>query len=160
MRKLFCLIILIVLLSAISGCGIEPENGSGDINLEVLKSAPLKISLSNQDLYLESYLWRDFMPISPPDGKAMIALIKVMTIDSTDIPAGIELKQIWVSQGINIWNVEFKENREGEAYELIRLVRDGPKWEPGSKVDVVVEIIHKNKKFYLKEENVVIARTD
>lgn len=74
------------------------------IPVEKLLTAPDTIEAVGRKLILTSYLWRDFMPISPPDGKPLTTLVYFETIDSTDIPALLEPKAVYVVNGNMVWS--------------------------------------------------------
>ena len=92
-------------------------------------------------LTLTTSLWRDFMPISPPDGKPLIAVMQIRTDDGSPVPAGIAADPSWGIYGDEVWSsfVEPRPRSEtGPIYEVV--ARNGPKWGPGVSVDVVVRL--------------------
>ncbi len=42
-----------------------------------LSAVPEKIKINNKEYRLKTVLWRDFMPISPPDGKPLMAIVNI-----------------------------------------------------------------------------------
>lgn len=120
--------------------------------LEKLKSAPEQIEINGRKYSLETYLWRDFMPISPPDGKPLKAIVRVTAVDHQPFPADLIVDQVWVINEGEVWEKALPkddEQRQAEPYQLERLAIDGPKWKPGSLVDVVVRIIDRSGNSYL-----------
>jgi hypothetical protein len=147
-------------------CSCEKESTvipvDESIPLEAL-SAPEYVELSGMRIYLETYLWRDFMPISPPDGRAMIAALYVVEADEKDIPQDLDIDHLWVINGSEVWSTgTFDDYRPTHPpYKIQRIARDGPKWEPGIEVDVIVRIVSDdNICFYLKAKDQAIYRTD
>ena len=63
---------------------------------------------------------------------------------------------VWTS------NLSSMEQPSAQPYELPLVARNGPKWEPGITVDVIVEIrrLTDNGRLYIKEEDAYIYRTD
>lgn len=112
------------------------------VPIRLLESAPDTVKVAGARLVLSAFLWRDFMPSSPADGKPMIAVIHLVTADSTDIPADLSPTCLWVLNGRQIWASTFSAEARppGPPYELERVARDGPKWGPNIDVDVVVGI--------------------
>ena len=54
------------------------------------------------------------MPISPPDGKPMIAVLKVATSDKKPFPSGVRIDRAWVLFGEQMWEAaEFRDQVEG-----------------------------------------------
>jgi hypothetical protein len=157
-RKGLIIILLICLVIILVGIPLTPSI----VSLQDLQTAPEKIEVNGTEYTLETYLQRDFMPISPPDGSPLIALVKVKAPGETAISSKIDATRLWVVKGKEIWETEFA-NEEGSAIgdTLKKIARDGPKWEPGISVDVVVRIIDlkSGKNYLLKASNQAIHRT-
>ncbi len=49
-----------------------------DIPIETLLAAPDTLNIEDQSIVLTTYLWRDFQPLSPPNGKPLIAPMKIL----------------------------------------------------------------------------------
>lgn len=144
-------------------------NSSGkkhqDLTIKDLISAPDTIQIENVGVVLETYLWRDFMPVSPPDGKPLRAVVTLLPVHSEHLPADIDAKKIWIIQGEEVWaNLLSTVSPAEPDHPVIRLEKtaaNGPKWGPGIEVIVVVEIHDKEGKTYLlKAEHQPIHRTD
>ena len=108
---------------------------------------------------------RDFQPATPPDGKPLIALIRVIAIDLLPFPSTLDANRLWVINGQEVWEKEFSDEEiptdPNRKHQLEKIARNGPKWGPGIYVDVVVRIIdYKNKTYLLKASNQYIGRTD
>jgi len=134
-----------------------------EIPLETLLAAPETLSVAGQNIFLTTELWRDFMPISPPDGKPLIAIAYIATIDSTDISQEIDADAIYVIKGNDIWRA-YLYNGEFPSYQnqpsrLIKIARDGPKWQTQILVDVVVNITYQNQNYLLKAKDQFIHET-
>jgi hypothetical protein len=123
------------------GCGRGTPVSPQSLPSSELTSAPTRVVAGGKSLTLTASLWRDFMPISPPDGKPLIAVMQVRTDDGSPVPAGIAADTSWVIYGDEVWSsfVEPRPRSEtGPIYEVI--ARNGPKWGPGVTVDVVVRL--------------------
>lgn len=130
---------------------------------EGILNAPSQLTISGRKYELESYLWRDFQPISPPDGKPLIALVRLVEIDSLDIPGNVTIDFLWVINGEETWLTPFsKEERPPQPeYRLEEIARDGPKWGPGITVDVVVRVrAGSNDAYRILATEQMIKRTD
>lgn len=161
MKVSFCLFALFPL---IAGCSLLPgkDDGPGDLSLEELRSAPTTISVDGKSLSLSTYMWRDFMPISPPDGKALVAIFVISTADASPIPDGLNADAAWVVNDTNVWST-FLEARQPQhhPYELERTARDGPKWGPNIAVDAVVRVHRADgTSLLLRATDQMIERTD
>ncbi len=110
-------------------------------------------------------MWRDFQPISPSDGKPLIAIFWVYSADSTALPAGLMADAAWVVSGESVWDTYFTDEEpppsEQQPYQLHEIAREGPKWGPGIEVDAVVRLRDGNGEVYLvRAPSQYISRTD
>jgi hypothetical protein len=132
------------------GCGSDgnsPESLANPANPVIpavtddeLRTASERILAGDQEYELEAYLWRDFMPTSPPDGKPLIARVGVVERNGKPIAPDLKLECLWVINGSEIWATEFSDETlpPSEQNELDGIARNGPKWGPQILVDVVV----------------------
>jgi hypothetical protein len=136
----------------VSGCGADKPT-KPTLPIDILLSAPEQVEIEGRKYVLETSLWRDFMPICPPDGEPLIALIWVTATDSLEFPSSINADRLWVIKDHEVWETKFSnEARPKEPYrkhQLEKIARDGPKWGPRIQVEVVVRISEKNKGTYL-----------
>jgi len=152
----------VLILFLISGC---KGPFSPVPTIEMLISSHEQIEVDGRKYILEAYLWRDFMPISPPDGKPLIALIWVTAVDLLPFPTTLDADRLWVINGQQVWEAEFSNEELPEnsdrKHQLEKIARSGPKWGPGLYVDVVVRIVDcKNKEYLLRASKQYIGRTD
>ena len=156
------LICLVVVLVGIALYFLFIQRTPSTVSLQDLQAAPEEIEIDDTEYTLETDLWRDFMPISPPDGKPLVAVIKVEAPGETAIRSKIDATRLWVVKGKEIWETELA-NEEGSTIgdTLKKIGRDGPKWGPGISVDVVVKIIDlkSGTDYLLKASNQYIHRS-
>jgi len=128
-----------------------------------LRNAPQQTTLGGVTLRLETYLWRDFQPITPPDGEPLIAVLRVKSVDGTSVPAALQADSAWIINGDLAWATAVGEERSRGAdasfFEVV--ARDGPKWGPGIEVAVVVRLRDgAGHRVLLQARGQVINRTD
>lgn len=84
--------------------------------------------------------YRDFMPVRGGQERGLIAIAQICRTDSLEIPQSLHLKRIWVFHGRERWFAELGEERQHVRgnFCLEAVARGGPKWEPGSRVEVVI----------------------
>ena len=118
------------------------DDGPVDMTPEKLRSAPESVTIEGRELALRTYMWRDFMPISPPGGHPLIAVFWIYSVDSTALPTGLTADAAWVVNGDRVWDTFFESEGtpQPKPYELERIARDGPNWGPHIEVDAVVRI--------------------
>jgi hypothetical protein len=105
-----------------------------------LRGAAENVTLGGVTLSLEAHLWRDFMPLSPPDGKPLVAVLFIKAADGSPIVTDVRADAAWVVYGDFVWacsEVE-RQNLGGERRRFA--IRGGPKWGPGVTVDVIVRV--------------------
>ena len=77
-KLIFYVIALCSILHQYGCSDVEVTNNNEpvlpDIPVEQLLGYPDTIYIEGRQVYLSTYMWRDFMPISPPDGKPLIAI--------------------------------------------------------------------------------------
>ena len=110
----------------------------------------------------DAYLWRDFMPISPPDGKPLAASLKIQ-VDSGAFPVDVTVDRIWV-YGPTVWEPALFEVRRSPdagtpADQIEVFANGGPKWDPGSEVSVDVRLISGGTTRILRVTEVTIQKT-
>jgi hypothetical protein len=131
----------LIVMAAIA-CDRQAPAAPGPIPVDDLKAAPTSVTISGKTLTLAAALWRDFQPISPPDGKPLAAVIRVRAADATPVPTSVVAETAWVVFGDQVWSGSPREerNRAETTPVLETVLRDGPKWGPGVDVDVVVRL--------------------
>ena len=121
------------------------------------------VSIGSHDYYLDAFLWRDFMPMSPPDGKPLISINWLTSADSSAIPDNIVMKQQYVVYNNLVWIAQYENGvHSTPEYKVEKVSRNGPNWGPNIFVTVIAKIIDTktNQDYYVKREKVFILRTD
>ena len=155
--------VFIIYVLCIGFCCEKTGGLSPGMSLEDLLNAPLLVTAGNREYRLETYLWRDFMPVSPPDGKPLIAIVRIVATDSMAVPETLESDRIYIIYGDEMWESELSASGDpggGEDFKLERIARDGPKWGPDVAVEVVVRIFINEHLYYLRASQQWIHRTD
>ena len=121
--------------------------------------------IGSNSFVLDAFLWRDFMPISPKDGKPMIAINWLISTGSVKIPDNISMVKQYVIYKNEIWEADYENEDPAPSlpeYKMERISRNGPKWGPNIYVDVISKIHNSktNKDYYIERKNVYVARTD
>ena len=118
-----------------------------------LSSAQDTIGIAGVQLILETYLWRDFMPVSPPDGKPLRAAVNLIPVKNENLLPNITMDKIWIINGKEIWSDTLNnagQKVSGENLPRLKMMaQNGPKWEPGSLVKVIVRVKDDQGKIYL-----------
>lgn len=124
------------------GCGGGGPATPSSVTTSELTTAPTRVLFGGKAIRFETSLWRDFQPLSPPDGKPLVALLQIKTEDGSDVPGTVRADMVWVLNGMQSWSAvpqeEHPRPEPSPVYELV--AREGPKWGPGISVDVVVRL--------------------
>lgn len=140
---------LFLLLPAmmLAGCSLFDARGLEPVDTPsraTLLSAPLSVEIGGTNLFLTTSMWRDFMPIAPPDGHRLIAIFYVVTSDSSDLPADLTATAGFVVTDDEVWSTRFTGEEpapsEDQSFQLVAVARGGPKFGPDVYVDVVVRL--------------------
>ncbi|MEO9968022.1 MAG: hypothetical protein ABJF11_19675 [Reichenbachiella sp.] len=163
MKNIFILLISLLILGSCDPEDSTSRENTKEIIDELLIKSSEEINIDGQKLFLRAALWRDFMPISPPSGKGLIAVNYLVHRDSAKIPSYIKLSKQYVINGDSLWMSEYAdETRETPDYLIERVSRNGPKWGPDITVTVIAEVksLKDDNTYYLRLDEESIWRTD
>jgi hypothetical protein len=163
MIQFFYIFITLFIFSCHSS-GYNSGKKTGEPTIKELIAAEDTIRLDGTQIVLKAYLWRDFMPISPPNGRPLQAVVTLLPVNSDYLPADIDVQKIWIIYQEELWSSPLSAVRPVAADQALtsleKTADNGPKWEPGIEVTVVVQVIDKKGNIYLlKAEQQTIHRT-
>jgi len=162
MRKLITASVVMLLAWGCSRSSSPTEPGVPLIPAPAdVRSAPATVSVDGATLQLTTSLWRDFMPMAPPDGQPLAAILRVTDLKGGKLPSGLDAQAAWVIVGNMAWY--FVPAPSGTPSQTVLEFRggDGPRWSPGTKADVVIELRDLTGASYrIQARQQVIARTD
>jgi hypothetical protein len=138
----------------------EKDKISGDIKSDPQLISQLyaksvdTLTFDSDNYALDVALYRDFMPGGPTYVKrALIASIYLVNTDSLPVSKNIEIKQLFVINNQQVWIAGLNDwVQTGDPdYKLGKLNNNGPEWDTGIYVDVILEIENKLTKqlYYL-----------
>lgn len=142
-------------LSAL-GAG-ETEVGSNIQAISALPpgigDAPERLVDGKSVLRLRASIWRDFMPFATSlsgseklaarsKHTSMNAIITLTDEHGTPLPQSLHAETIWILQGDAAWKTSaIEERRNAEVFSDCEFViHDGPTWQLGSQVDVIIRL--------------------
>lgn len=112
------------------------------VPLEDLLAAPLSVEINGRQFVLETELWRNFMPGTPPS--LLAAVVYITAVDGQPLPDLIDANRIWVVNGEQVWETTFvRESRPRSPAHLNQLEKGadgGPTWDVGTQVEVIVRV--------------------
>jgi hypothetical protein len=154
----------------LAGCGsdltrprLSPFELVTPQELARVRAATDSVAAEGATLRLATFLWRDFMPVAPPDGDSLRARLHITTADSSPFPSTLRADAAWILNGDDVWATWVQETRPRVPdYPALDVGADGgPKWGPGIEVDVVVRLRDAvGSAWYLRARKQLILRTD
>lgn len=149
---------------SLSACSLfEGDDAPEAPPLSQLHASAEVLTVGGKDLVLSTSLSRDFMPIAPPEGRALIAVFYISTSDSSAFPDGVTSDAAFVVNGDEVWATYYTgEDQEyhQRPYRIVEIARNGPKWGPNVKVDAVVRLRDSSGNTYLlRSPNQLIGST-
>jgi len=121
---------------------------------------PQQISIAGVKVTLEANLTRDFMPITPPDGRPLLATLGVRGVNGAPLPSGLVMTSAAITFGGETWQSTPEIIPISDPTLLLGQSRDGPKWGPGVTADVVVTLELGGRQVQLGAPQQPIKRTD
>ncbi len=123
-----------------------------------MREVPLQVSFAGQTLFLEAYLWRDFMPVAPKEGRPLAAVLRLRS-RGEPVSRAVRVDSAWVIWGDRVWAMAPRADaHSGGDMEL--LARGGPRWPPGTEVEVVVRLRERDAYALVRAARQRIRRTD
>ncbi len=162
------LVVTLICLVCACGCRDDSPTDSGCPPADISHDPPdveapaETLSIGEHAYTLDCTLWRDFMPICPPNGRQLIAVILLIEVDSLDIPAGIDLSYLWVLNEDLVWATAFSDETRPKTppFMIEKVARCGPKWGPNITVDVVTRVLDgEGTEYLLIRRDVLIDST-
>lgn len=158
--------IFLFLSFVLLSCSDRENSQPPYVPIEELLSSLDTVSIDGSKIWLSTSLWRDFMPISPPDGKPLAAIIFITTADSSQFPSAVSSDAVWIVNENQVWKSWFTYGLVPpdlqKPYNIVEFASNGPKWGPGIYVTVIVRVYssQEKKSYFLRASNQWISRTD
>lgn len=160
MRSILFIFTALVLCAA--GCDkTGPEDGiRTDAKLaKALQNTPQSVLIDGKTLVLNSELWRDFMPSVGKEERSLRGAVSISTQDGESLPTDLTYSRMIVLKSDSIWVQTIANSERSDQVRLKANTTGGPEWAPKSEVDVVVEFMHKEKVYKLRQNSVQIRAT-
>ena len=140
-----------ILILSIGACHKDKLDGSvvtdPGLAAQLFSASQDSVIIDNQTLVLETELYRDFFPGMPSESRTNLqALVWVVNTDSSTITNRFNLSKLYIINNDEIWVSEPEVRNDANYFEfkLHAVSINGPQWDTGIKVDVVLEMIDLN----------------
>ena len=141
---------------------LAPEPGQVPLAADIWQS-PTELILEETTVNLSSELWLNSMPLIGDDGtkpsNRLHASVKLQTTDMKTLPQGIDIFQVLLEHEGKQWLV--KDNLEVRAEGELTLevvLREGPEWAPGSRVDIAMIFMFGGVEYIIVQHDVELAQ--
>ena len=118
------------------------------------------LSLNENTFVLNTYVYRDFMPIAEENGNPMISGCILSDVNSIPFLFPVTMKKQYVINGELVWSVDFERTTETSDYSMEGVSWGGPKWGPHINVDLVCEFAYQGTTYRIIARDQEIERTD
>jgi hypothetical protein len=149
----------LVLVLAACGGAVGSPGRSSTLPPEA-RGALEQIYVDGHSYTLEVALYRDLMPGPAPTPKRGVGGTIFLRPDpESDPPQGIRAEKIWLSSGADVWETvpqplqTFAVDRK---HHLSLSVADGPTWNAGSAIDVVLRFSTSSGAYFIKRSAVPV----
>lgn len=162
MKRTRLTIVAVALIALVAACCGPKCRGRKAVDFSAV---PETLSVDGSRLYLTTYLWRDFQPMTPPNGDSLRANVRLLVAAGDPTPEGLAIERFWVLSGKERWEAVPQGNAPLEepassSWLLDRTVGGGPKWGPGIAVDVVARVVRGDSAWLVQAKRQPINRTD
>ena len=148
---------LVLLLAACGGAA------SGEPAMTIppqARNAPDRVDAEGHSYILRSDLYRDVMPGPVPTPRRGVGGTIFLRADvASDAPQGIRAEKVWLQNGAVVWETVPQPLQTFAADRVNHLslsVRDGPVWDPGAKVDVVLQFSAAGRAYFIQQRGVPV----
>jgi hypothetical protein len=146
-----------------SGCPFGSDTSDDHpprLTLEDLRTAPDTLIVSGSKITAQASVWRDFMPSVPENGSELRGVVDLVPVDP-GFPASTPSRLfVWVIHGSEVWVGSLTHEGAGSLGGERYTFGGGPRWDTGSKVDVVVGIPAGKQPDLIADRAVTIMRTE
>lgn len=157
-----------LLLTTVFSCTKDDLKGDVVVDSKLLEKLYLEakdiVIIDNQNLVLKTELYRDFFPGVQKTNTRLFASIYIVNSDSSVITDKFEIKSLYLINKEQIWisAPKLKNDQYQPAYKVSGISINGPEWETGIYVDVVLEIqdLSVKKLNYMIARNQIVTRLD
>lgn len=109
---------------------------------------------------LNTYVYRDFMPIEEENGSPMISACMLADVDSLPFLSPVSMIKQYVINGDLVWSVDIERTTDTSDYAVEGVTWGGPKWGPHINVDLVCEFAYQATTCRIIARDQEIHRTD
>jgi len=149
---------LVLVLAACSGAVGSP--GPSSALPPGARGALEQVYVDGHAYTLQVDLYRDLMPGPAPTPKRGVGgTIFLKPETASDAPQGMRADKVWLANGTDVWETvpqPLQTFAVDRTHHLSLSVRDGPTWDAGSKVDVVLQFSTASGTYFIQQRGVQV----
>lgn len=151
---------LVSMLSVLALFSCESDKEYSQLTISELNSVTTETEVGENNIILDPYLWRDFQPGDEEANTSLRAIATLADVNYREVTT-LSTSYIYVIYNEEIWFAELTEEPYStqEVYEIDFRAMDGPKWDTGIYVDVVVAFNLNGEYFHVKTTDQYINET-
>ena len=154
MRLLLPLVVLVV------ACGGAASGGPSATLPAEARGALDRVFVDGRSYTLLVDLYRDMMPGPAPTPRRGVGGTIFLRADvESDVPQGMRAEKAWLVNGAEVWETvpqPLQTLTVDRRFHLSLSVRDGPVWDVGSKVDVILQFSTSSGTYFVQQRGVQI----
>jgi len=155
-------LLLIILPTLLWSC--EREDDDNFYQNAPTMAAELRLNsdtlwLGENTVTLNTYVYRDFMPIAEENGSPLISVCILADINNLPFLEPVVMLKQFVIYDDLVWSSEFEQITETTPFAYNGVSRGGPKWGPDISVDVVCEFSYQGALYRIIARDQVVHRT-
>lgn len=144
----------------LTACGGAASGGPAASLPPEARTALDQVYVDGRSYTLQVDLYRDMMPGPAPTPRRGLGGTIFLRADvESDVPQGMRAEKAWLINGADVWETvpqPLQTLTVDRRYHLSLGVRDGPVWDVGSSVDVVLQFSTSSGTYFIQERGVSI----
>jgi len=151
MQRIKNYLFLGLLISTLFACEKKDEAQPSiqENQISALLASPEMLNVNNYLFVIDSDIWRDFMPPADSSGRALIATVVISERNHRTFNNSIQLEKVYLINKNELWSKSFDSTDSSSPYQVSGIARNGPKWGPNIKVDLVCEFSYQGERYRL-----------
>ena len=149
---------LLALVLLVAACGGATSGGHASTIPPEARNAPERVAVEGRTYILRSDLYSDLMPgPAPTPRRGVGGTIFLRTDVASDAPQGLRAEKIWLIKGAESWETVPQPVQTFAADRVNHLslgITDGPTWDAGAKVDVVLQFSVAGRAYLIQQRGV------
>ena len=151
---------LLALVLLLAACGGAASGGRASTIPPEARNAPERVAVEGRTYILRSDFYSDLMPGPAPTPRRGVGGTIFLRADvASDPPTGLRGEKVWLVKGAESWETVPQPVQTFAADRVNHLslgITDGPTWDAGAKVDVVLQFSVAGRAYLIQQRGVQV----